>query len=52
VAVLNLFTRLRGDAFRSFVHPTAAVESVVAANGLRRIVHHEGLIWQVVVFAR
>lgn len=52
VAMLNLFPRLRGDAFRSFVHPTAAVEGVAAANGLRRIVHHEGGIWQVVVFAR
>ncbi len=52
VALLNLSPRLRGDAFRSFVHPTAAVESVVAANGLRRVFHHRGTIWQVVVFAR
>ncbi len=52
VALLNLFPRLRGDAFRSFVHPTAAVEGVAAANGLRRIVHRESGIWQVVVFAR
>jgi len=43
VALLNLFPRLRGDAFRSFVHPTAAVEGVAAANSG---------IWQVVVFAR
>ena len=52
VGLLNIGPRLRGDAFRSFVHPTAAVEGVAAANGLRRIVHHEGAIWQVVVFAR
>ncbi len=52
VGLLNLGPRLRGDAFRSFVHPTAAVEGVAAANGLRQIVHHEGAIWQVVVFAR
>ena len=52
VVMLNLFPRLRGDAFRSFVHPTAAVEGVAAANGLRRIVHHQGPVWQVVVFAR
>ena len=52
VGLLNLGPRLRGDAFRSFVHPTAAVEGVAAANGLRRIVHHQGAVWQVVVFAR
>lgn len=52
VAILNLGPRVRGSAFRSFVHPTAAVEGVAAANGLRRIAHHEGAIWQVVVFAR
>ena len=52
VTLLNLYPRLRGDAFRSFAHPTAAVEAVAASNGLRRITHHEGLIWQVVVFAR
>lgn len=52
VAILNLAPRVRGDAFRSFVHPTASVEGVAAAHGLRRIAHHEGVIWQVVVFAR
>ena len=52
VALLNLSPRWRGDAFRSFVHPTAGVEGVAAANGLRRLVHHQGVIWQVVVFAR
>ncbi len=52
VAILNLAPRVRGDAFRSFVHPTAAVEGVAVAHGLRRLVHQEGAIWQVVVFAR
>ncbi len=52
VALLNLGPRLRGDAFRSFVHPTAAVEGVAEARGLRKSVHHVGAVWQVVVFAR
>ena len=50
--ILNLYPWLRGDAFRTFVHPTAAVEGVAAANGLRKTVHHDGPLWQVVVFAR
>jgi magnesium-protoporphyrin O-methyltransferase len=52
VALLNLAPRLRGDAFRSYIHPTAAVEGIIAANGLRKFSHHNGLLWQVVVFAR
>lgn len=52
VEALNIVPRLRGDPFRSYIHPTAAVESIVAANALRKIVHHNGPIWQVVVFAR
>lgn len=51
-AVLNIAPRLRDDPFRSYVHPTAAIEGIVAANVLRKVVHHNGLIWQVVVFAR
>ncbi len=52
VRMLNLYPRLRGDAFRTFVHPTAAVEGIIADHKLRRIVHHEGPLWQVAVFGR
>lgn len=52
IGVINGYFGLRGDAFRTFVHPTAAVERIVAANGLRKTVHHNGPLWQVVVFAR
>ena len=33
IRVINSYLRLRGDAFRSFIHPTAAVEQVAAENG-------------------
>ncbi len=52
VGILNGVSRLRGDAFRSFVYPTAAVERVVAADGLRKVFHHNGPLWQVVIFGR
>lgn len=52
VAILNVSFRLRGDSFRSYVHPTAAVEDIVAAHDLRKIAHHHGPVWQVVVFGR
>lgn len=50
--VLNGVSRLRGEAFRSFIYPTADVERVVAAGALRKIYHHNGLLWQVAVFGR
>jgi magnesium-protoporphyrin O-methyltransferase len=52
VAMLNFYPRLRDDPFRSYIHPTTAVEGIVAAHDLRKIVHHHGPIWQVAVFAR
>ena len=52
VNLLNVFPRLRQDSFRSYVHPTAAVEGIITANSLRKSVHHDGLVWQVALFAR
>jgi magnesium-protoporphyrin O-methyltransferase len=52
VMAINCFPKLRGDAFLSYIHPTAAVEDVIASYKLHKIVHHNGPIWQVVVFAR
>lgn len=52
VAMLNVPPRVRGEPFRSYVHPTAAVENIIAANAFRKIVHHNGPVWQVAMFAR
>jgi magnesium-protoporphyrin O-methyltransferase len=50
--LINSIYRLRGNPFRIFVHPTATVERIVATNGLQKIAQHNGLLWQVVVYAR
>ncbi len=52
VMAINGFNALGDNPFRSFVHPTAAVEGIAASHALRKIVHHHGLVWQVVLFAR
>lgn len=52
VAMLNVSQRLQSEPFRSYVHPTAAVENIIAANGLRKNAHHNGPLWQVAMFAR
>ena len=50
--VVNLFPRLQRNAFRFFVHPTEAIESVVRANGLERHYYRKTLFWQVIVYTR
>ena len=49
---VNLVLRLQRNAFRFFVHPTAAIEAVVRANGLERRYYHKTLFWQVIVYTR
>lgn len=48
----NLGFRLKGSAFRAFVHPTELVDRLVRAAGLREVYHHNTLSWQVVVYQR
>lgn len=52
VAAINGFNALGDNPFRTFVHPTAAVERIAAAHAWRKVTHHNGLVWQVVLFAR
>jgi 2-polyprenyl-3-methyl-5-hydroxy-6-metoxy-1,4-benzoquinol methylase len=49
---VNLFLRLQRNAFRFFVHPTAAIEAVVRANGLEQRYYRKTLFWQVIVYSR
>ena len=48
----NLSFRLRRSPFRTFVHPTEAVEAILNARGLKRRSYHRTLVWQVVVYTR
>ena len=50
--VVNLFPRLQRNAFRFFVHPTAAIEAVIRANGLERRSYRKTQFWQVIVYTR
>jgi len=52
LALENLFFRLRRNPFRTFSHPTVAVEAIVTRSGLQRRFYRQTLIWQVVVYAR
>jgi magnesium-protoporphyrin O-methyltransferase len=48
----NVLRRVRGNAFRSFVHPPRAMADVVESQGLRLDYEHRGMSWNVLGFAR
>jgi hypothetical protein len=52
LALGNFFYRLRRSYYRTYSHPTEAVEALVNSNGLKRRSYHRTLVWQVVVYTR
>lgn len=53
IRFLNFFAfRLSGNPFRTFVHPSTEVDSIVRENGFTPFFHRKGLFWQVVVYER
>lgn len=51
-AIDNALRRLRGNDFRAFVHPPAAMVGVLEQQGLTQRYHHRGLAWEVVGLER
>jgi magnesium-protoporphyrin O-methyltransferase len=52
LALVNLTFQLRHRSFRTFVHPTAAVDAIVRDHGFVPRFRRTTPIWQVVVYAR
>ena len=52
VAIINVFFKLQRKPFRTFVHPTHAVDAIVRKQGLRPKFFRQTLVWQVVVYSR
>jgi 16S rRNA G966 N2-methylase RsmD len=48
----NLLRRLRGNDFRAFVHPPAAMIKAPQAQGLSVSYRHRGMSWSIVGFER
>lgn len=48
----NLVYRVRGSAFRAFVHPTELIDRLVRKSGLKEIHRQATFAWQVVVYQR
>ena len=52
IALNNAWYRFRGKAYRGFVHSTARVDEIAAANGLRLRAERRTWIWRVAVYDR
>jgi magnesium-protoporphyrin O-methyltransferase len=52
VALLNARLRLTRSDFRAYVHRTAEVDAILAANGLVKRLHRTTLIWQLAIYER
>ena len=52
LAVQNFYFRLRRNPFRTFAHPTEAVEAILDSNGLKRQFYRQTIVWQVAVYTR
>jgi 2-polyprenyl-3-methyl-5-hydroxy-6-metoxy-1,4-benzoquinol methylase len=52
LAFQNFFFRLRRSPFRTFAHPTKAVEALLGSHGFKQHSYQQTLVWQVVVYTR
>jgi magnesium-protoporphyrin O-methyltransferase len=49
---VNLWYRLRGVAYRAYVHPNARVDAIAAEAGLRPAAEERTFVWRVVLYER
>jgi magnesium-protoporphyrin O-methyltransferase len=52
LALGNLYFRIRRSAFRTYIHPEAAVDAVVRRHGFRQATEDRTFIWRVVTWVR
>jgi hypothetical protein len=52
IAAGNVFFRLRGSLFRTFLHSPRDIDSVLVAQGFQRRSVRRTLIWEVAVYTR
>jgi magnesium-protoporphyrin O-methyltransferase len=52
LAIENFVLRIQRSRFRTFVHPTRAVEAIVRQYGLVRRFYRHTFVWQVVVYSK
>lgn len=48
----NVLRKVKGNAFRAFVHPAAAMEALLVGAGFQRVTGSKTVAWQMDVFQR
>jgi hypothetical protein len=51
VQLQNASRRLRGNAFRSFVHPVVQMDQLLKNAGFTRVEGNDGLVWGVAIYS-
>ena len=52
LALGNLLRRIRGNAFRTYVHPIRAIDAAIQRQGLTPRYVHDTFVWRVSVYSR
>ena len=52
LALGNVVRRLRGNAFRTYVHPVRAIDAAIRRQGLKPRTVRDTFIWRVAVYSR
>ena len=52
MSMMNFFQRLSNDPFRVFVHPVSEMESLLSAEGLRRVSTRKLFVWEMSLYQR
>ena len=52
LALGNLVRRMRGNAFRTYVHPIRAIDAALQRQGLTASYVHDTFVWRVSVYSR
>ena len=52
MAAVNVYCRLRKNAFRVHVHSVTAIDREIRRAGMRRRLHHRGFVWEVGLYER
>jgi SAM-dependent methyltransferase len=52
VRLANLFFRVRGSSFRTYLHPVRAIDAAVQRQGLKLRSMRDTLLWRIAVYAR
>jgi magnesium-protoporphyrin O-methyltransferase len=52
LVVQTFFLKLQRNRFRTYLHPTEAVEALIKGHGFKQTFYRKTFVWQVVLYAR